>query len=164
MTGYGTAKIFNSTIFSNTSIPAGGSLTNVIGYATTKTFLKNSIIAGDSSGTSCGGATDQLTSLGYNLSDDSSCSPTVTTDLTNTNPMLGGLQNNGGPTLTYLPASNSPAVDSGDPNGCSDDLGNVLAYDQRGFPRVYSGNARCDIGAVEVWRPTNFAYLPAVRR
>jgi len=83
-----------------------------------------------------------VTSLGYNLSsDDGGGCLTATGDRINTDPMLGPLQNNGGPTFTHLPASNSPAIDAGDP---------ALGMDQRGagFQRV--ANGRIDIGATEV--------------
>ena len=81
-------------------------------------------------------------SLGYNLSsDDGGGYLTAIGDQINTDPKLGPLQNNGGPTFTHLPASDSPAIDAGDP---------ALGMDQRGrgFVRVKDG--RIDIGAVEV--------------
>ena len=83
-----------------------------------------------------------VTSLGYNLSsDDGGGYLTATGDRINTDPKLGPLQNNGGPTFTHLPASDSPAIDGADP---------ALSMDQRGpgFARVVNG--RADIGAVEV--------------
>src|SRR5262249_25127937 len=54
--------------------------------------------------------------------------------------MLGPLQDNGGPTFTHLPASNSLAIDAGDPDTFMDQRG-------PGFLRVVNG--RVDIGAVE---------------
>lgn len=56
-------------------------------------------------------------------------------------PMLGTLEDNGGPTPTHLPVANSPAIDAGVASG--------FTTDQRGdgFPRVLG--ARADIGAVE---------------
>jgi hypothetical protein len=62
-------------------------------------------------------------------------------------PQLGTLQNNGGPTPTHAPLPGSPAIDAA--SVCRDNLGVVLATDQRGFPRGVNGD-RCDIGAVEV--------------
>jgi hypothetical protein len=59
-----------------------------------------------------------------------------------TDPMLGSLAKNGGPTLTMLPQFGSPAIDAADPN--SED---GLTTDQRGLARVV-GPAP-DIGAVE---------------
>jgi len=59
-------------------------------------------------------------------------------------PQLGALGNNGGPTQTRLPLPGSPAIDLGDPA-----FGGAPATDQRGagFPRILNG--RVDIGAVE---------------
>jgi len=65
---------------------------------------------------------------------------------------LGGLQNNGGFTLTHLPASTSVAIDQGD---CTATLA-LSDPDQRGVPRADNafipnapGGNGCDIGAVE---------------
>jgi len=88
------------------------------------------------------GISGGVTSLGYNLSSDNGGGYlTATGDRINTDPRLGPLQNNGGLTFTHLPASNSPAIDRGDP---------TVGMDQRGsgFQRVVNG--RVDIGAVEV--------------
>ena len=59
-------------------------------------------------------------------------------------PMLGPLQDNGGPTFTHAPSSGSPAIDAGDPS-----LIGLPPYDQRGvgFARVNGG--RVDMGSVE---------------
>src|SRR5207249_7364866 len=56
-------------------------------------------------------------------------------------PLLGPLQNNGGPTQTMALLPGSPALDAGD---------NTAAppFDQRGLSRVVAG--RIDIGAFEV--------------
>jgi len=43
----------------------------------------------------------------------------------------------------------SPAIDAGNPAGCTDHQGNLLATDQRGAPRA----GRCDIGAYEYTIP-----------
>ena len=42
----------------------------------------------------------------------------------------------------------SPAIDKGNPAGCVDAEGRLLATDQRGLPRRQSG--RCDVGAFEL--------------
>ncbi|NEO55452.1 MAG: DUF4347 domain-containing protein [Okeania sp. SIO3B5] len=58
-----------------------------------------------------------------------------------TNPLLGDLADNGGPTLTHLPLPDSPAIDAGsNPN--------ALTTDQRGEPRFVGEGV--DIGAVEL--------------
>ena len=61
-------------------------------------------------------------------------------------PMLGALADNGGPTKTMAPLPGSPAIDAG-PDPVATFTGN--GFDQRGTPwlRVYNGTA--DIGAFE---------------
>jgi hypothetical protein len=104
--------------------------------------LKNSIIA-QNSGNDCAGS---VTSLGHNLSGDGSCGLTGSGDLAVVNPLLGPLQDNGGPGLTHALLPGSPAVDHGDNTGCP-------AIDHRGFLRPVDGDgdatATCDIGAYE---------------
>ena len=75
--------------------------------------------------------------------------------MTGSDPALGPLANNGGPTRTRSLGASSPLVDGGDPNGCADRQGSPLGFDQRGagFPRSRDGNGdgttRCDKGAYE---------------
>lgn len=67
-------------------------------------------------------------------------------------PNLLPLADNGGSTLTHALNADSPALDAGNPAGCTDNAGNNLTTDQRGYPRPVdggSGQSRCDIGAVE---------------
>ena len=52
-------------------------------------------------------------SHGYNLSSDGSLGFLATADQSGTDPMLGPLKDNGGPTLTHAPLINSPAIDQG---------------------------------------------------
>jgi hypothetical protein len=68
----------------------------------------------------------------------------LTAALTGTDPRLGPLQNNGGPTPTLLPLSGSPVIDA----GVTAAVPPGLTVDQRGLPRVV-GSA-VDIGAVEL--------------
>lgn len=60
---------------------------------------------------------------------------------------------NGGPTQTYALTIDSPALDAGNPNGCTDQSAAALTTDQRGSTRPTDGDgmngARCDIGAFE---------------
>ena len=62
-------------------------------------------------------------------------------DLLNVQPLLGPLQNNGGPTETLALLPGSPAIDAGDNDAITS------ATDQRGFPRFVNGVV--DIGAYE---------------
>jgi hypothetical protein len=85
-------------------------------------------------------------SFGYNLSsDDGGGYLTSPGDQINTDPILGPLQNNGGPTLTHALLPGSPAINAGDPNFVP-----PPDFDQRGpgFDRVRNG--RIDIGSFEV--------------
>jgi hypothetical protein len=138
----GTLKVNNSTVSENSSISGGGIL-NKSGTAT----LQNTIVANQVQGGNCSGT---MTSNGYNLSSDNTCKFNNTGDLSNTDPLLGPLQNNGGPTQTQALLSGSPAIDAGNPNGCTDGNGHLLKTDQRGAPRHdKEDTGGCDMGAFE---------------
>jgi predicted outer membrane repeat protein len=99
------------------------------------------------------------TSFGYNWMSDNSCfpggsaTPASTDVITTADPQLGAPANNGGPTLTELPASTSPLIDRVPLAACQTaPLATGITADQRGFVRP-SGFG-CDIGAVEVQVPT----------
>lgn len=91
-----------------------------------------------------------VTDNGYNLSGDAANSCAFTAgqhDLVQTDPQLGALADNGGPTLTQLPAADSPALDvipSGSA-GCTSGT-----TDQRGVARPQPADGLCDVGAVEL--------------
>jgi hypothetical protein len=106
----------------------------------------NTIIAG---GTATGATQNcnpsSISSQGHNIEDRNQCGLTGPGDETNADPMLGPLQDNGGPTDTLAPGVDSPAIDRGDPAVCAD---GALADDQRGLPRRQG--AACDVGAVEL--------------
>ena len=55
-------------------------------------------------------------------------------------------------TMALLPGS--PAIDAGNPSGCTDSVGQLLTTDQRGQPRPdKEDTGGCDMGAYE--RPTD---------
>ena len=60
---------------------------------------------------------------------------------------IGPLRDNGGPTFTHALLPGSEAIDATTLQGCIDQAGGPLLYDQRGAPRV--AGARCDVGAYE---------------
>jgi hypothetical protein len=65
---------------------------------------------------------------------------------------LGPLAANGGFGHSHALLADSLAIDAGNPAGCADHLGALLATDQRGYQRSVdggSGAARCDMGAYE---------------
>ncbi len=100
--------------------------------------MLNTLLATNSPGNAVGPIND----LGYNLSSDGTCTFTNTGSLNHTDPKLGPLANNGGPTLTLALLPGSPAIDAGDTAAAP-------LTDQRGVPRPYGQAA--DIGAFEYW-------------
>jgi hypothetical protein len=146
----GTVSINNSTISGNSAIyyGGGGGIEFADGDALT---LQNTIVANNSGGNCDTGPYGAIiTSNGYNLSSDDSCSLTGPGDMNNTDPKLGKFGKYGGPTRTILLLPGSPAIDAGNPNGCTDDKGKLLKTDQRGWPRPGKyDTGGCDIGAFE---------------
>jgi len=107
----------------------------------------NTILASNSPSNCIGIITD----AGHNLSSDNSCAFTNVGSLNNTDPMLGLLADNGGPTLTMALLPGSPAIDGGDDSAAP-------PTDQRGFPRLVG--AASDIGAYECNPPNIAAFTP----
>ena len=139
----GTAAITSSTFSGNAATIQGGGIHRSIG----RVKLLSTIIADSPSGSNCYGS---VASLGSNISDDPTCNLTSAGDLSNTNPLLGPLQANGGPTLTHLPGAGSPAINAAT---CPSSV------DQRGVSRPQGTD--CDIGAVEVLIPVVAAPIVA---
>ncbi len=81
---------------------------------------------------------------GFNISSDASCAFTNTGSLINTDPVLGPLADNGGPTFTMALLPGSPAIDRGDSAVCP-------PADQRGVVRPMG--LACDSGAYEAIQP-----------
>ena len=106
-----------------------------------------------------------LTNLDYNLlGTTGGCTFTSTVhDHTDVAALLEPLLDYGGPTLTQALQPGSPAIDAGNPGGCRDQAGALLATDQRGRPRTANSAVAtlCDIGAFELQR---LVALPLVRR
>ena len=168
-------KLGNVTISDNTAdadnnnngTEGGGGIYNGSGNSIT---IKNSIIAGNESLTSsafeiykpdCVGA---LISAGYNLIGKlPSLYCSVSGDLTGN--QIGSLAPGIDPKLSPLTLGSystyhhplqqlGPAIDRGNPAGCTDFEGAALTSDQRGELRVYGSGApgyraRCDLGAIE---------------
>jgi hypothetical protein len=131
LAGEGTTTITNSTISDNSA--GGGGIHTYQGATQIEDTVLN---AGEFGGTivNDGGT---VTSLGYNLaSDDGGGVLTGPGDQINTDPMLGPLQDNGGPTYTHELLPGSPAIDAGDPSFTPPPF-----FDQRGtgFDRVVNG-------------------------
>ena len=158
----GTISIASSTIAGNSADQGGGIYHSNGGGVT----LQNSIIAQNTSanGPDLNGT---FSSSGFNLIGNfagASISPTQFSDQIGNagspiDPLLGPLQDNGGPTFTRALLSGSTAIDKGDSNGSP--------KDQRGLPRPidFSGIANAsngdgsDIGAFEVQPATTLANI-----
>ena len=131
----GTLTITNSTVSNN--LDEGG-IFNFFGGTLT---LRNTIV-GDNADENCVGA---IISQGHNLDSGASCGFSAVGDLSNTDPNLGPLQDNGGPTFTHALLPGSSAIDAGDDAVTGPPLN--LTTDQRGQPR--RAGLHVDIGAVE---------------
>lgn len=106
-------------------------------FGTGAVSVQNTIVAG--SGT-VPHSVGTIVDAGHNLCDDNSCGFDARTSRNDTNPLLGRLADNGGPTLTVALRPGSPAVNAADPATCP-------PVDQRGYAR--GANGGCDIGAFE---------------
>jgi len=133
-------NVESSTIVSNTSPHPGGGIF-ATGFGTVN--VKNMIVS-DNTTRDCDLSNGTITSQGHNISSDGSCGFTQPTDQQNTDPLLGPLQDNGGPTATHTLLAGSPARDSGSSDQAEDQRGKARPQDGDG-----DGTATDDIGALE---------------
>ncbi len=133
-TGPAALSVLHSTLADN----AGG----VSLWATNSFFLQNSIVA-DGYG--------PLTSGGYNLVQDTNgcaINGNETGNIYARDPLLGPLQDNGGPTWTHALLPGSPAIDSGSVGGLhADQRGMRRPFNMPAYPNVCDGS---DMGAFEL--------------
>ena len=144
--GSGSAFTLLSSTISGNSAPLYGNI--VMGGATQ--FIKNTIVSNPlGGGANCTAATTG--SQGFNIDSGNTCGFNQTGDQANTDPMLGALGPNGGPTQTLALLAGSPAIDHG-----LSSAGEMA--DQRGLTRPLDicalanapGGDGADIGAFEV--------------
>jgi CSLREA domain-containing protein len=102
--------------------------------------LQNSIVASND-GDECGGVFDPASARVLSFPNDATCPGTLHDD-----PLLGPLQDNGGPTDTMRPAG-AAAINAVEATGEG-----CASNDQRGVGRPKGG--KCDLGAVEVSPPS----------
>jgi len=155
-TFFSSLRVANSTITGN-SAPSGGGIYN--DGQSSVVEISNTILNAGALGENIFNNGGTVTSDGYNVSsDDGGGYLTGAGDQINTNPLLGPLQSNGGPTFTHALLPGSPAIDAGDPNFTPPPLN-----DQRGcsFDRVFNG--RIDIGSFEVQPPHRPCATPRPR-
>jgi len=161
---YSIVTLTNCTVSDNKS-QVGGGIDNDTQYYPALVVLNNTIVAGNSatagsndiSSGSIGGVNGMQISA-YNLIGNgtgiSNLAQLASSNLIGTtadpiNPLLGPLQNNGGPTQTMALLPGSPAIDAGSNALAVDANDNPLTTDQRGvgFPRILGHSV--DIGAYE---------------
>jgi predicted outer membrane repeat protein len=147
---FGMLTVIGSTLSDNHANGTGGGIIQIIGQIR----LRNTIVAGNT-GFDSSDLFGTFNSQGHNLIGDSTGgNGFIDTDLVGTSdnpidPLLGPLQDNGGPTFTMALLDGSPAIDAGDNTDAPE-------WDQRGpgFPRIVGiidpDNPIIDIGAFEV--------------
>ncbi len=129
----------NDTVAGNTASSSGGVYLSQ--FATLTPY--DSIVDGNTAplGADVFNSGGTFTSQGHNLYGSSSGVTWTGSDIPNANPLLGGLQNNGGSTQTIALLPGSPALGAGGTSGVT------VATDQRGFARTVNG--AIDVGAFE---------------
>jgi hypothetical protein len=157
--------IAHSTLSANTAgvgpNPDAGNL-RYAGSTADKVKLGGSIVTGgigDPGTENCDADNSGLSSLGGNIEGPPSTSAAGQCELDQANdlaegvdPLLAGLADNGGPTLTRALQAGSPALDIAPAANCP-------ATDQRGYPRTAGVN--CDAGAYEAFScPSGFLNAP----
>ncbi|MEM8532164.1 MAG: choice-of-anchor Q domain-containing protein [Chloroflexota bacterium] len=158
-----TLTLTNTTIVSNTANVStfGGDGGGVFAGPNTSIAANNTLMANNSNAdgqfSDCSG---ELVVSGVNLLEtQTGCtlSGDTSTLISNEDPRVASLADNGGPTLTHLLLDGSPAIDAGDST-------NYPATDQRGVERPQDGDddgmVGCDIGAVEIADPTPPTPMP----
>jgi len=143
----GTMTVTNST-FSDNNAPNGGALRNDTGGVLS---LRNSILANSIGGVDCSknNSTPAVQNINNLIETTGAASESCGTPLLSSDPMLGPLASNGGPTQTMALLPSSSAIDVGTDAGCP-------ATDQRGVTRPQGSH--CDIGAYE--KQSTFGDVP----
>jgi len=134
------ALLDNCTVAGNSAHTGGGTFNSTSSTSSGTVEVQNTIFASNTPANCSGG----ISSDGNNIDSGSSCTPRVTSDRANTNPLLGALQYNPpGPTFLQTQAllSGSPAINAA-ANCPPPDT------DERGVTRPQG--AACDVGAFEV--------------
>jgi hypothetical protein len=145
--------IASCTLSGNAAVAGGGIFNGGFSFNAT-VQIGSTILQAGSSGHSLDNSSGPIVSLGYNLTSDNGRGfLTNATDLINTDPMLGPLQDNGGPTFTHALLCGSPAIDKGTNfTGSPTDqrgVGFERMFDDSSVPNA-SGGAGTDIGAFEL--------------
>ncbi|MEM9015627.1 MAG: right-handed parallel beta-helix repeat-containing protein [Verrucomicrobiota bacterium] len=160
----GTTTLTNATVSGNTAPDGwGGGIFTVSGSVS----IANTIVANSTGGdfarrefSGISNATSSLIEGGFR-----DISGRNVDNLTG-DPLLGPLQDNGGPTLTHTLLVGSPAIDAGDNELVVDGDREPLLTDQRGEERIAAGiqgasEATVDLGAFELFVAPSFTSQPS---
>lgn len=141
----GTVALTNATLSANTAEGGPGSSDGGDGYlGGSNTTVRNTLVSAGVSSPGHENCSGTPTSLGHNLDSLDQCNFHAPGDFVGVDPLLGPLQDNGGPTQTFALLAGSPAIDAGDNSGCP-------STDARGVKRPQG--LACDIGAFELAPP-----------
>jgi hypothetical protein len=167
-----TLTVSNSTLSGNSDTGGGGAIFTIGGTVTvtSSTLSGNSneetnygiiqdnccavnlsaTVVANSTGADCAGFVSvPVTDDGYNVDDDGSCGFAASNhSLSDMDPDLGPLANNGGPTETLAPELGTPVLDQIPVETTADGFTLCPGTDQRGVSRPQG--PECDIGAVEL--------------
>lgn len=159
LTGTGNVALYNTTVAGNRAAMSSGSSANGAGLRIdggSRVLVRNSVLA-DNTRTAAAVADDcsgsgTTNTIDYSLIEAAGgCTFSGSANLAGVDPELSTpLASNGGATRTLLPAATSVLRDAGDPAGCADHRGQLLATDQRGAGYARVQGSRCDMGAVEL--------------
>ncbi|MGD1034249.1 MAG: right-handed parallel beta-helix repeat-containing protein [Candidatus Dormibacteria bacterium] len=138
----GSITIVDSTLASNPSVDRGDDI-YIAGGDPTIT-VTGSILTDHGAGQSCSAA---VTDGGFNIDNGTSCGFMLASDHTSTNPDLGALASNGGPTQTMALDTGSPAIEAGQSETACTSVND--GEDQRGYDRPGVPGTACSIGAYE---------------
>jgi len=146
----GVLKLTNVTISKNTAANGSGVYLN-----SGKSTIVNTILAGNTTGSSAGCGSGFFIDFGHNVLDTNpnagSCSSSSLGNGSNdqevANPLVNALASNGGPTQTMSLQSGSAAISNGLASTCENLPGGDR--DQRGDPRASRSRNACDIGAFD---------------
>ncbi len=146
------ATLVGNSVDAPGGLPSGGNI-----YASPGAKIADSIVSGGTGPAGSENCGVKLESQGFNLESTNECGFTAVGDQINTDPLLGALQDNGGPAPTMLPAANSPAVDHGSAFGLTtDERGQLRPVDLAATPNSPAPGADgSDIGAAEIQGPAS---------
>src|SRR6266853_1981477 len=170
--GGGTLTITASTLSGNSASRAGGNGGGIFNASAATATLTNVTVSGNSANSGGGGVFnsggtgtlvnvtlgDNAATAGGGISNIAGTTTLTNTliagstggNLSNRDPLLGVLANNGGATQTRALSAGSPAIDAGSNATCP-------ATDQRGAARPFPAGGNCDIGAFEFRPPVDLA-------